>query len=135
MSVPGHSVDYVNEEHYVDGILGTMASQITNLTTVYSTVYSGTDQRKHQSSVSLAFVRGIHRGPVNSSHKWPVTRKMVPFDDVTMLFCENDVETGYSTANHDIIMEPENCPNNHKAGIRIILDLLKDTCAPFTNMG
>ena len=53
---------------------------------VYSTVYSDADQRKHESSVSLAFVRGIHRGPVNSPHKWPVTRKMFPFDDVIMLY-------------------------------------------------
>ena len=61
---------------------GVIASQITSLTIVYSTVYSDADQRKHQSSASLAFVRGIHRGPVNSRHKWPVTRKMFPFDDV-----------------------------------------------------
>ena len=47
-------------------------------------VYSNADHRKHQSSASLAFVRGIHRGPVNSPHKWPVTRKMFPFDDVIM---------------------------------------------------
>ena len=39
---------------------------------------------KHQSSASLAFVRGIHRGPVNSPHKWPVMRKLFPFDDVIM---------------------------------------------------
>ena len=58
--------------------------QITSLTVVYSTVYSGADQGKHQSSASLAFVRGIHRSPVNSPHKWPVTRKMFPFDDVIM---------------------------------------------------
>ena len=64
-----------------------MASQITSLTIVYSAVYSGADQRKHQSSASLAFVWGIPRGPVNSPHKWPVTRKMFPFDDVIML-CE-----------------------------------------------
>ena len=63
----------------------TMASQITNLTVVYSTVYSDTDQRKNQSSVSLAFVWGIHSpGQVNSPHKGPVTRKMFPFDDVIM---------------------------------------------------
>ena len=62
----------------------TIASQTTSLTIVYSTVYSGADQRKHQSSVSLAFVRGIYRGPVYSPHKWPVTRKMFPFDDVIM---------------------------------------------------
>ena len=48
----------------------------------FSIVYSNADQRKHQSSASLAFVRGIHRGPVNSPHKWPVTRKMFPFDYV-----------------------------------------------------
>ena len=49
---------------------------------VTETIYSCADQRKHQSSASLAFVRGIHRWPVNSPHKWPVTRKMFPFDDV-----------------------------------------------------
>ena len=64
--------------------MGTMASQITSLTIVYSTVYSAANQRKHQSSASLAFVWGIHRGPVNSPHKGPVTRKMFPFDDVIM---------------------------------------------------
>ena len=56
--------------------MGAMASQIISLTIVYPTVYSGADQRKHQSSASLAFVRRIHRWPVNSPHKWPVTRKM-----------------------------------------------------------
>ena len=47
-------------------------------------LYSDADQSKHQSSASLAFVWGIHRGPVNSPHKWPVTRKMFQFDDVIM---------------------------------------------------
>ena len=70
--------------HYDDVIMSMIASQITSLTIVYSTVYSDADQRKHQSSASLAFVWGIHRGPVNSPHKWPVTRKMSPFDDVIM---------------------------------------------------
>ena len=72
--------------HDNDVIMTTIASQITSLTVVYSIVYSGADQRKHQSSASLAFVRGIHRGPVNSPHKWPVTRKIFPFDDVIMQF-------------------------------------------------
>ena len=70
--------------HYSDIIMSTMASQITSVTIVYSTVYSGTDQRKHQSSISLAFVQGIHWWPVNSPHKGPVTRKMFPFDEVIM---------------------------------------------------
>ena len=64
--------------------MGAIASQITSLTINYSTVYSGAAQIKHQSSASLAFVRGIHRRPVNSPHKWPVTRTMFPFDDVIM---------------------------------------------------
>ena len=55
--------------HYTDVIMSAMSSQITSPTSVYSTVYSGVDQRKHQSSASLAFVRGIHRWPVNSPHK------------------------------------------------------------------
>ena len=70
--------------HYDDVIMTILAYQITSLTVVYSIVYSGVNQRKHQSSASLAFVREIHRGPVNFPHKWPVTRKMFPFDDVIM---------------------------------------------------
>ena len=77
--------DTVYIMHYNDV---TMASQISSLIIVYSTVYSGADQRKHQSSASLASVRSIHRGPVNSPHKWPVTRKMFPFDDVIMVATE-----------------------------------------------
>ena len=65
-------------------MMSAMASQITSLTIVYSSVYSGADQRKHQSSASLAFLWGIYRWPVDSPHKGPVTRKMFPFDDVTM---------------------------------------------------
>ena len=70
--------------HYNDVVMNATASQIISLTIVYPTVYSGADQRKHQSSASLAFVRGIHRSPVNSPHKCPVTRKMFSFDDVIM---------------------------------------------------
>ena len=54
--------------HYSDVIMSAVASQITS-------VCSGADHRKHQSSASLAFVRGIHRWPVDSPHKEPVTRK------------------------------------------------------------
>ena len=49
-------------------------------------VYTGTDQRKYQSSASLAFVRGNHRWLVNSPYKGPVTRKMFPFDNVFIIF-------------------------------------------------
>ena len=76
----------INGFHCSDVKMGTIGSQITSLTIVYSTVYSDADQRKHQSSSSLAFVRGIHRRPVNSPHKWPGMRKMFPFDDVIMLW-------------------------------------------------
>ena len=71
--------------HYIDAIMGAMAFQITSLTIVYSTVKPKADRRKHQSSVSLASVRGIHRWSVNSPHKGAVTRKMFPFDDVIMI--------------------------------------------------
>ena len=83
------------DKHYTDAIMGTVASQVTSLTILYTTLYSDADQSKHQSSASLAFVWGIHRGPVNSPHKWPVTRKMFPFDDVIM--CKN--LSNYDTSN------------------------------------
>ena len=80
-----HHVTYwIHIYYYCDVTMGAMAFQNTSLAIVYSTVYSDADQRKHQSSASLAFVRGIHRWPANSPHKWPVTRKMFPFDDVIM---------------------------------------------------
>ena len=72
--------------------MGAIASQITSLAIVYSAFYSGADQRKHQSAASLAYVRGIHRGPVNSPHKGPVTRKICPFDDVIMTFSHLPLE-------------------------------------------
>ena len=68
--------------HCVTMIMGPKASQITSLTINYSTVYSGADQRKLPRSVPLVFPRGIHRCLVNSPHKGPVTRKIIPFDDV-----------------------------------------------------
>ena len=84
-----HEINRIPElcvDHYSDVTMGAMASRITILPIVYFTVYSGEYHRKHQSSASLAFLRGIHQWPVNSQHKWPVTRKMVPFDDVIMMF-------------------------------------------------
>ena len=71
--------------HYPDVIMGAMASQITSLTIVYLTFYSGADQRKQQSSLSLAFVRGIHRWPVNSLHKWPSNA-----ENVSIWWCHHD---------------------------------------------
>ena len=71
-------------KHYNDVIMSAMVSQITGVSIVYSTVCSGSDQRKHRSSASLAFVRVIHRWPVNSLHKGPITRKMFPFNNVIM---------------------------------------------------
>ena len=83
---------------YSSVIIGAMASQITSLAIVYSTVYSATDQRKQQSSASPTFVRAIHRWPVNSPHKWPVTRKLFPFDDVIMCHLEGGIACRQSIA-------------------------------------
>ena len=81
-----HYISASKLTHYSDIIMGAMASQITTVSIVYSTVCWVPDQRKHQNSASLAFVRGIHRWPVNSPYKGPVTRKM-SFDGVIM--CES----------------------------------------------
>ena len=78
--------------HYSDVIMNEMASQITNLTIVYS----GADKRKHQSSASLALVRGIRRWPVNCPHKGSTTRTIFSFDDVIMVLALASVRQGHS---------------------------------------
>ena len=111
-----------NMSHYNDVIMDAMASQITSLTIVYSTVYSGAGQRKHQRSVSLAFVRRIHRRQVNSPHKWPVTRKMFPFDDVIMIGIKlnaNISPLGLSGMSRNMFIPLELCW--YLAGFRIAL--------------
>ena len=80
----GSVSDRDSVSHYSDVIMGAMASQITSLTIVYSTVYSDADQRNIKAPRHWPLCGEIHRGPVNSPHKWPVTRKMFPFDDVIM---------------------------------------------------
>ena len=62
--------------HYNGVIIGTMAHKITIVSIVCPTVCSDADQMKHQSSASLAFVRGIHRWAVDYPHKWQVKRKV-----------------------------------------------------------
>ena len=98
-SVLSHWLSWSNKlllsNNYSDVIISTMASQVTGVSVDYSSVCSGADQRKHQSSTSLAFVMGIHRWPVNSLHKGPVRRKMFPFDDVIML-----MKTSESACDH-----------------------------------
>ena len=91
-----------NGPDYCDNIMSAMASQITSLAIVYSTVYSGANQSIHQSSASLAFVQGIPRSPMNSSHKGPVMQTMFPFGDVIML--ENILDcTANTQGNHKTI--------------------------------
>ena len=70
--------------HYSDVIMNAMASPITGVSIFYSTVCSSADQRKQQSSVSLAFVRVIHRWPGDSPYKGQITRLLLSFDDVIM---------------------------------------------------
>ena len=73
-------------KHYNEFIVSVMASQITIITIVCSMVYSNSGQRKRQSFASLVFVKEIHRWPVNSPHKGPITRKVSPFDDVIIAY-------------------------------------------------
>ena len=95
-----------SSNHYSDVIMSAMASQITGITIVYSTVYSGADQRKHQSSASQAFVGG---GEFTGDRWIPHTKGQ--FDDVIMMmhFWGKNVAnvllpvsgSGYSRVNHN----------------------------------
>ena len=88
-----HGVLVTSVVHYNAVIMGAVASQITSLTIVYLTVYSGADQRKNQSSALLPLGRGIHRWPVNSPHNWPVTRYM--FYLMTSPWANESITTPY----------------------------------------
>ena len=95
--------------------MGSIAYQITILTIVHSSVNSDVDQRKRQSSAPLAFVRGIHRRPVISLHKWPVTRKMFPF--VRMSMCtrhEPSAQQNYYKSNFMSLVISLNTIHKHK---------------------
>ena len=83
--------------HYSDVKMSAMASQITGVSIVYSTTCSSANQRKHQSSASLTFGRGIHLWQVNSPHKGSVTRKMFPFGDDIMMCVNVKWTAGYRT--------------------------------------
>ena len=109
--------------HYSDVIMSPMDSQNTSLTIVYSTVYS--DQRKHQSTASLAFVSEIHQWPVNSPQKGPVTRRMFPFDDVIMnimeLLSQKEIRTTRIVGHDDVI---SNWYKHSNTGSRVFETLL-----------
>ena len=107
--------------------MGAMASQITSFTIVYSTVYSDADQRKHQNSASLPFLRGIQRGPVNSPHKWPVTGKMFAFDDVIMK------KTHQSSASQTVLTHDKWVDNRKLIGLRLF-DLVIYFSQPVTDV-
>ena len=77
-------------DHYSEVIMCMMVSQITCVLIACSIVCSGADQRKHQSSMSLAFVRAIHWWPVNVPHKGPVTWKIFPFDDNIIMISQSN---------------------------------------------
>ena len=107
-----------SNDHYGDVIMGTIAFQITSLTIVYSNVYSDADQ----SSASLAFVRGIHRRPVNSPHKCPVTRKMVLFDNVIMMRNAFHVTTSSCQLINFVRNTcSERYPNKQSIGYRVLM--------------
>ena len=71
--------------HYNRVIMGAMASQ-TPVSQLFTQPFAQMKikENKHQSSASLAFVRGIHQWPLNSPHKGPVTWKLFAFDGVIM---------------------------------------------------
>ena len=100
---------------------------------VYSTVFSDADQRKHQSSASLAFVRGIHRRPVNSPHKWPVTRKTFSFDDVFIACAVRGVAKRSSRNKHIAARLHFSWGNTHAYSNHIRCKVWDENIYPFPN--
>ena len=108
--LPG-SLDHYSAPHCSDIIMSVMASEIICVLIVYSTVWSGADQIKHQSSASLAFVRGIHWWPVNSPHKGPITPNIFPFHDVILKIGNIDIGVNALPSNVKWVLPVEMCFN------------------------
>ena len=105
--------------------MSVIASQIIGVWILYSTVCAGANQRKHQSSASLAFVRGINRWPMKSPHKGPVTRKLFPFDDVIMNHTiSNDLSINYHIMRKVCSGEILLCTNDLNESIWAVVPLL-----------
>ena len=92
---PESTDDVVVKCYYSDVIMGAMVSLLTSLTIVYSTLYSGADERKHQSSASLVFLSEFT--VTGEFHKGPIMQKMLPFDDVIIHISAPTGCTGYWT--------------------------------------
>ena len=86
----GKSGSIITKKHYSDVMMSAMVSQNTGVSICLLSCLSDADKRKHQSSASLAFVRGIHRWPVNSLHRRPVTRKMYPLMTSSYFYVSTD---------------------------------------------
>ena len=114
--------------HYSDVRMGTIASQITSLTIVYSIVYSDADQRKHQSSASLAFVRGIHRGPVNS-------QMASDAENVSIWWRHHEQDQNYNccTAKHVLCITQRTFHVNDKRNNAIPMWIWRNNCAIMTS--
>ena len=94
--------------------MSAMAPQITGLMVLFSTVYSDADQRKYQSSASLAFVRGIHRWPVPMTGVWTAKKasnaEKFPFDDVIMIHSWfMNMAQWFQTKNDDQLTSTKQC--------------------------
>ena len=100
--------------HHSDVIMSGVTSEITGVLIVYSTVFPSADQRKHQSSASLAFVKGIHRWEVNSPHNGPVTWKMLPFCDVIMKISNEYYFTVFRDDKLVLVYRPKQFSRNHE---------------------
>ena len=108
--------------HYSDIIMRMIPSQITAVSTVCLDIYSGTDQRKHQSSTSLAFVRGIHRSLLDHSHKRPVTCKIFPFGDAILVFHKSLFFLQSLTLWFCIVVLYVSCPSQIESAPKILAD-------------
>ena len=96
--------------YYNNVIISAKAPQISGLMVIFSTVYSDADQRKYQSSASLAFVRGIHRWPVYDPQKKASNAEKFPFDDVIMIHSWfMNMAQWFQTKNDDQLTSTKQC--------------------------
>ena len=120
----GISLLEFQNHHYSEVIMSTMASQITGLSIVYSTVCSGADQRKHQSSASLTFVRGEFTGD-----RWFPAQRASNAEDVSIWWRHHDNTPPASVRGSQRINNPLWCVFLYQHGTMNISSLLTSPLA------
>ena len=110
----------IHRWHYNGVIMGAMASKITTRDSLLNRIFRRRSKKAWKHRVT-GLCGGIHRWPVNSTHTWPVTRKMLPFDDVIMISVDDIIQW---TLSREVICQLSSSPHSWQKSLLMVTHTL-----------